>query len=82
MRLNVDNMPKHLFGNVSVYLNGRPVTFGCLIADDHFGVVKRFQIEDGHFVVNKARTQVLCYYAFGEVIICDHWQMESRKILK
>ena len=82
MRLNIDTMPRHLYGHVSVYLNGEPVTYGCLIADDHFGVIKRYKLEDGQFVVNKARTDVAREYAFGEVIICDHWQMESRKILK
>lgn len=82
MRLNVDTMPIHLFGHVSIYLNGEPATFGCVIADDHFGVIKRHKVENGQFVLNKARTRTVQEYAFGDVIICDHWQMESRKILK
>lgn len=80
MRLSVNNMPRHMVGNVTVYLNGERLERAILV-DDHWGLVKRYKTVDGKFIWDAKRRDLLQEYVVGEVLIVNHWEIESRKIL-
>lgn len=80
MRLYANTMDRSLHGAVSVYLNGNFINCGCIMADDHWGLVKCYKIENGSFVWDNRRNDLKKQYLYGDVIICNHWLMESRRI--
>lgn len=80
MRVDCNNLPDHLHNNITVYVDGVNETFGCVMADDRFNIVKRYVVEDGSFVIDHKKQRVKTEFKRGDVTICNNWEMESRKI--
>lgn len=79
MRVDTRIVPVQYLGHIDVYLNGEKQAF-AVTADDKLGTVQTAIRDNNGFVFDRERGRVSTEWKRGHVVICNHWEMDSRKI--